>query len=96
MDPDETVSLRLYMEKMRQFHQDFTWKSFHYAEEINRMYISLSKHFEPWVVPFLAPGAEFKQLWWRFTTCRLCYIPNIKALGLVVYDKNFSSIFFYI
>ena len=34
----------------------------------------------------LTPGASYEQTWYRFT--RRYYIPNIKALGLTVWDKK--------
>jgi len=41
----------------------------------------------------LTPGTYFKHLWWR--TSRWCYIPNMKALSLVVSEKKiFESCIF--
>ena len=48
----------------------------------------------PGAGPFLASGLLFEQTWQRST--RWCYIPNIKALGLVVSDKKIFSHFPYI
>jgi len=49
-------------------------------------YIIQCKIVTPGAGSILTPGALFEQLWWR--TSRWCYIPNIKALGLVVSDKK--------
>ena len=38
------------------------------------------------VGPILTPGASSKQTWYRST--RRCYIPNMKALALTVWDKK--------
>ena len=49
------------------------------------------KHVTTWSGPFLAPAAQFEQTWLRSTSW--CFIPNMKALGLVVSDKKVSSSF---
>ena len=54
-------------------------------------YISHCKTCDPWGRPFLAPGTLFEQNWQRFTGW--CYIPNIKARGLVISNKKIFSCF---
>ena len=49
------------------------------------------KHVIPRAGPFFAPGALFEQIWQRFTM--LCFIPNIKALGVMVSDKKIFNVF---
>ena len=49
----------------------------------------------PGVGPILTPGASYEQTW--KTSTRRCYIPNIKALALTVWDKEiFWKISFFI
>ena len=43
------------------------------------------------VGPVLTPGASYEQTWWR--SSRRCYIPNIKALGLPLSEKNYEIFF---
>ena len=45
----------------------------------------------PWTGPVLTPGASYEQIWYRST--RRCYIPNIKALHLLVSEKKIFKLF---
>ena len=48
-------------------------------------YISFLNPRPPAAGPFRTPGPPFEQTWLR--SIRQCYIPNIKALGLVVSEE---------
>ena len=50
-------------------------------------FVCLQELMTPWVGPFLTPGAWLAGFIKRTTI--LCYIQNMKALGLVVSEKNF-------
>ena len=39
--------------------------------------------------PILIPGTSYEQSWYKST--RICYIPNIKALCLLVSEKIFKD-----
>ena len=45
----------------------------------------------PGAGPVLTPGASCEQTWYRST--RRCYIPNIKALHLLVSENNIFKVF---
>ena len=60
-----------------------------FREEKNSKFsfsVSMFKLVNPRAGPILTPGASFQQTWWR--SIRRCYIPNIKALGLLFSEKG--------
>ena len=57
-------------------------------------FIPMFQIVTPGMGPILTPGASSKQTWSRSN--RRCYIPNIKALALTVWDKKILKISFYI
>ena len=55
------------------------------------VFFPLYVYGSPWAGPFLTPGAQLAGFIKRTTTH--CYIQNIKALGLVVSEREIFYVF---